>query len=93
MTCHDTGDSFTRSQGVQYVQCTVQLPVSGLTPGVHLYSPQAGLGSRSPGSVGSGQSWVTQVRHRSDVTTDQLVMSDVTLLQKQTISHRMPNRR
>ena len=44
-------------------------------------------------SVGSGQSWVTQVRHRSDVTTDQLVMSDVTLLQKQTISHRMLNRR
>ena len=38
MTCHDTGDSFTRSQGVQYVQCTVQLPVSGLTPGVHMYS-------------------------------------------------------
>ena len=49
---------------VQYsVQYSYLCQVSPLvyTP---VQSPQAGLGSRSPGSVGSGQSLVTQVRHQ-----------------------------
>ena len=73
---------------------TVQLPVSGLTPGVQLYSlhRQVLVLAHQAQSVQASPGW-----HRSDIGVmwplTSWVMSDVTLLQKQTISHRMLNRR